>query len=135
MQDIQDRYANLNDLEIDALHELMNKVSDWAVLIKDFYPRTYERLLRIKPKIRDRYAQLKYPELYQLLKKHYQDPNFGKDKVDDDMGFGPWGLYIDKFAEYFVRSEEYLDRHFEHASPFEARFAHSIFFPPEEKLI
>lgn len=124
---IQKTMVELDKLNETELVTFTQEVRDLLLQVKEFYPRSYEKLLDIKLEIRKQYAKLKYPELYLELEKLHRDKEYKVDSNDNIAGFGPQLISEGVFHRYFVSKGEDM-KHWELGSPFEEKFGKSLFF-------
>ena len=124
---IQKTMTELDKLNETELVALTQAVQDLLLQIKNFYPRSYEKLLDIKLEVRKQYAKLKYPELYLELEKLHRDKEYKVDGNDNIVGFGHRLILEGVFHNYFISKGDDF-RRWECGSPFEKKFGESLFF-------
>lgn len=123
--------ADMNSLPKLTHLELANVAGRISVLAKQtdiFYPRSHEKLVDLMLTVRERYAEVKYPELYAELKKLHSDQSYQTDKSDQLVGFGPRVVLGHLYYEHFLSSQPLTGRKYEIGSPFEERFANPLLF-------
>lgn len=118
----------MNEFE---LVEFMKTINALLPELHYYYPRSYEFLIETQLKIRERYAELKYPELYSQIIALKENSNYMLNPSDEIMGFG-YGKVLRTYYDLFMKnpgdpnqSDIPISRI---NSPLEERGATSIFF-------